>query len=413
MRCLRPRVGAAGGSDTDPSSPGAPPGSFLGKVRPGRQEVCGPHTVHPLGPGEEVLSWEDTTEQRGLGARGAGKGGRSAPAPAPRRLQGCHAGALGSFYFPSFGPAVPQVWLREALSAPNCSGRQREPAFEGGTRCVCQHVPAAADSADSGPGDVGAAGQGAGHGPKPRGAAPRPQLSTPEDEEGSQRCAGVTLLSRGSHPPVPAGCVPRRGSEGGGSCGVQGAAGARSSQGLSRYPHGCLGMDGSLSPSGRPRKCHDSVTRAPRCPLPRAGLRSPVGDGVPGRAKALGRPQPATAPLRVPRVPATASRRQSPAQVVPCWIRHLHGNPPAQAVRAREMPSPRKRGGRAGRDAQPGTARTAGTPPVPPAPGGTPPRPAARPCPRHRGGGEARGNSGELCSVGEPRCKVREQRGTL
>lgn len=154
MRCLRPRVGAAGGSDTDPSSPGAPPGSFLGKVRPGRQEVCGPHAVHPLGPGEEVLSWEDTTEQRGLGARGAGKGGRSAPAPAPRRLQGCHAGALGSFYFPSFGPAVPQVWLREALSAPNCSGRQREPAFEGGTRCVCQHVPAAADSADSGPGDA-------------------------------------------------------------------------------------------------------------------------------------------------------------------------------------------------------------------------------------------------------------------
>lgn len=160
---------------------------------------------------------------------------------------------------------------------------------------------------------------------------------------------------------------------------MQGAAGVRSSWGLSRYPHGCLGMDGSPSPSGRPRKCHDSVTRAPRCPLPRAGLRSPVGDGVPGRAKALGRPQPATAPLRVPRVPATASRRQSPAQVVPCWIRHLHGNPPAQAVRAREMPSPRKRGGRAGRDAQPGTARTAGTPPVPPAPGGTPQDPQLAP----------------------------------
>lgn len=175
---------------------------------------------------------------------------------------------------------------------------------------------------------------------------------------------------------------------------MQGAAGVRSSQGLSRYPHGCLGMVGSPSPSGRPRKCHDSVTRAPRCPLPRAGLRSPVGDGVPGRAKALGQPQPATAPLRVPRVPATASRRQSPAQVVPCWIRHLHGNPPAQAVRAREMPSPRKRGGRAGRDAQPGTARTAGTPPVPPAPRGTPPRPAARPCPRHRGGGEGTGKFG-------------------
>lgn len=27
-----------------------------------------------------------------------------------------------------------------------------------------------------------------------------------------------------------------------------------------------------------------------------------------------------------------------------CWIQHLHGNPPAQAVRTQEMPSPRKRG---------------------------------------------------------------------
>lgn len=414
MRCLRPRVGAAGGSDTDPSSPGAPPGSFLGKVRPGRQEVCGPHAVHPLGPGEEVLSWEDTTEQRGFGARGAGKGGRSAPAPAPRRLQGCHAGALGSFYFPSFGPSVPQVWLGEALSAPNCSGRQREPAFEGGTRCVCQHVPAAADSADSGPGDAGAAGQGAGHGPKPRGAAPRPQLSTPEDEEGSQRCAGVTLLSRGSHPPVPAGCVPRRGSEGGGGCGVQGAAGVRSSWGLSRYPHGCLGMDGSPSPSGRPRKCHDSVTRAPRCPLPRAGLRSPVGDGVPGRAKALGRPQPATAPLRVCR----GSRLQHPGgnlqlrlcragygismETLPlrlCGLGrcHLHGNAAAVQAGMRSW-------------APPGLRVPPRCPPLPEAP---PQDPQLAPVLGTGVGGEARGNSGELCSAGEPRCKVREQRGTL
>lgn len=57
---------------------------------------------------------------------------------------------------------------------------------------------------------------------------------------------------------------------------------------------------------------------------------------------------PQNSPTAGARVPATASRRRS-AQVVPCWIRHLHGNPPAQAVRARKMPSPRKRGW-AGRD---------------------------------------------------------------
>lgn len=101
-------------------------------------------------------------------------------------------------------------------------------------------------------------------------------------------------------------------------------------------------------PAGRPRKCHDSVTRVPRCPLPRAGLRSLVGDGVPGRGKRLADPN-----RRRPRCGCRGSRLQHPGGNL--WLRlcragygismetlplrlcglgrcHLHGN--AAAVQA-------------------------------------------------------------------------------
>lgn len=104
-----------------------------------------------------------------------------------------------------------------------------------------------------------------------------------------------------------------------------------------------------------PRDCPKPAATSVPAPATKLGVRSggvpPHGTGEPPWA--LAARLPGNGPAAGARVPATASRRKSLAQVVPCWIRHLHGNPPAQAVRAREMPSPRKRGGGggAGRDA--------------------------------------------------------------
>lgn len=74
-----------------------------------------------------------SSEDLGRQARGREEDWRLTPLLSSSRAATLEPGVL---LFPILRPRSPQVWLQEALSAPNCSGRQREPAFEGGTCCV-------------------------------------------------------------------------------------------------------------------------------------------------------------------------------------------------------------------------------------------------------------------------------------